>query len=190
MAQALPHSTLSDRARLVPVDPKVKSAKTCKISLCGVRGFDQTTKSADPSCYDAHVDQTNRRFDMERAVAVKKLVKLLGKSLGYRINDKAPTREERAAAQEASKSAVAERNALKEKRDERYRAILAADAEYQRLHAEHKAASERVDRLWSITRHYKITVGTTTSMFFHVRAEGDSWEEVIDKLQQKEGVAA
>ena len=66
---------------------------------------------------------------MERSVALKKLGKFLGKSLGYRVNDKAPTREERKSPAELP-AAIAERNALKEKRDERYRAILAGDAEY------------------------------------------------------------
>ena len=128
---------------------------------------------------------------MERSVAIKKLGKLLGKSLGYRIDDKAPTREERAAAKIELTAAIEVRNGLKEKRDERYRAILAADAEYQSLHASHRAASERVDRISSMTRHYKITVGVSNSMFFHVKAEGDSWEEVIDKLQPKnQGIAA
>jgi hypothetical protein len=119
---------------------------------------------------------------MERAIALKKLGKLLGKSLGYRVNDNAPTREERAVAQTALASAFVERNTLKEKRDERYRTILATDAEYQRLRAAHLAACEYVDRLSSITRHYKITVGVSNSMFFRVKAEGDSWEEIIDKL--------
>jgi hypothetical protein len=58
MPQALPQSTLSDRMRLVPIDPKVKSDKTCKMSLCGVSGNRGMPKIADPSCYDAHVDQT------------------------------------------------------------------------------------------------------------------------------------
>ena len=123
---------------------------------------------------------------MERSTAIKRLGKLLGKNLGYRVNDKAPTREDRTAAKEALKPACAERDALKEKRDERYRAILAGDPEYQRLHAEHRAASQRVDRLASITRHYKITVGISNSMFFHIKAEGDSWEEVIDQLTKKD----
>jgi hypothetical protein len=126
---------------------------------------------------------------MERSVAIKKLTKILGKSLGYRIDSRAPTPEERAAAMGELTAAFAERNKLKEQRDERYRAILAGDAEYQSLHKTHQAASERVKRLGSITRHYKITVGNSNSMFFHVKAEGDSWEEVIDKLE-KQKVAA
>ncbi|MDE2105638.1 MAG: hypothetical protein KGL39_50895, partial [Patescibacteria group bacterium] len=33
--------------------------------------------------------------DMERSVAIKALGKLLGKGFGYRVNDRAPTREDR-----------------------------------------------------------------------------------------------
>ncbi len=122
---------------------------------------------------------------MERSIAVKKLGKLLGKSLGYRISDKAPTQEEREAARIELKLACEARDKAREQKDARYKAILAADVEYQNLSAAAKAASERVGRLSSITRHYKITVGTTNSMFFYIKAEGDSWEEVIDKLTVK-----
>jgi hypothetical protein len=120
---------------------------------------------------------------MERSVAIKRLGKLLGKSLGYRIDDKAPTQEAREAAKAELLAAIEDRNKLKEKRDERYMMILAADAEYQAFKVAHEAARERVNRLFSITRHHKITVGVTNSMFFHVKAEGDSWEEIIAKLQ-------
>ncbi len=120
---------------------------------------------------------------MKRSVAIKKLGKLFGKKFGYRVNDKAPTPEERTTAQAAIPAAVEECNRLKEQRDTRYKAILAADAEYQNLHAAHRAASERVDKLWSVTRHHKITVGTSEGMFFVVKAEGDSWEEVIAKIK-------
>jgi hypothetical protein len=127
---------------------------------------------------------------MERSAAIKKLGKLLGKSLGYRINDKAPTPEERAAAKAELTLAIAERNTLKEKRDERHRAILAADAKYQSLHATHAVASERVDKLLSITRHFKITVGISNSMCFLIKAEGDSWEDVIAKIENANAKSA
>ena len=123
---------------------------------------------------------------MERAVAIKKLGALLGKSLGYRVDPKAPKQEDRDAARAALPAAAAERDALKEKRDARYKAILEADAEYQSLVAAHKAARDRTEKLLSIMRHYKITVGTSNGMFFSVRAEGDSWEAVIDKLKAKQ----
>jgi len=124
----------------------------------------------------------NVEMKMERAVAIKVLGKLLGKKLGYRVDDKAPTKEERAEARAALTQAIEERNKMNEQRDARYKAILAADEEYQRLFAEAKAARKRTDELSSITRHYKITVGTSEGMFFMVRAEGDTWEEIIAKL--------
>lgn len=123
---------------------------------------------------------------MERSVALKKkLGKLLGKKLGYRVDDKAPKADEREAAKAEFDLACQERNALKEKRDARHRAILEADAEYQSLFAAHRAASDRADKLSSLTRRYKFTVGVCGDMFFHVRAQGDTWEEVIDKLKLK-----
>ena len=126
---------------------------------------------------------------MERTIAVKKLGKLLGKSMGYRIDSKAASRDEREAARAELKLALEARSKLEEEKNQRRRAILEADAEYQRLDAAHKEARVRVDKLSSITRHHKITVGISNSMFFHVKAEGDSWEEVIDKLQQEKSVA-
>lgn len=119
---------------------------------------------------------------MERSVALKKLGKLLGSKLGYRVDPKAPRPDERDAAHAALTPAVAERDALREKRDARREAILAADMEYQQLKTAAKAAGEHVDRLSSTTRRKKITVGTSEGMFFLVRAEGDTWEEIIEKL--------
>jgi hypothetical protein len=132
----------------------------------------------------------NVEMKMERTVAIKTLGKLLGKKLGYRVDAKAPTKEERAEARAALTQAIEERNKLVEQRDARSKAILAADAEYQRLLTDAKAARNHTDELSSITRHYKITVGTSEGMFFLVKAEGDSWEEVIDKLTVKEKQAA
>jgi hypothetical protein len=126
---------------------------------------------------------------VERAVAIKKLTKLLGKKLGWRINAKHPTQEEKDAAKTALPAAVAERELLKQRRDERYKTILAADMEYQRLHAEHHAAYERVNRMQSKMHQHKIAVGTIESGFFLVKAEGNSWEEVIDKVAAKEAVS-
>ena len=53
---------------------------------------------------------------MERSVAIKKLGKLIGKGLGYRVNAKAPTKEERETAKAEYAVALKERNELKEKR--------------------------------------------------------------------------
>ena len=126
---------------------------------------------------------------MERAAAIKKLGKILGKSLGYRVDPKAPSNDERAAARAELPAAMQERKDLEERRRARREAILAADAEYQELIAEHEAAKQRVERLGSISRHHKITIGTSNGLFFSVKAEGDSWEDVIEKLAAKKVAA-
>lgn len=126
---------------------------------------------------------------MERAVAIKKLGKILGKKLGYRVDPKALSRDEREVARIECLEAVKERKELEEKKNARSRAILEADAEYQRLAADHKAARERAERLGSMSRRQKITVGTSEGIFFRVMAEGDSWEEVIEKLTAKKQAA-
>jgi hypothetical protein len=122
---------------------------------------------------------------MERSVAIKKLGKLLGKKLGYRVNDKAPSKEERDAAKAALRPAVDERDRIGKQKRERCEALLAGDAEYQSLRTRYEAASDRAAGMLSVLHHYKITVGTLELGFFRVTAEGDSWEEVIQKVKEK-----
>ena len=125
---------------------------------------------------------------MERAVAIKKLGKILGKSLGYRVDPKAPDQDERNEAREELRIALVHREAFKKEREARREKILQADAEYQRLKAEHVEATQRCEKLSATMRHYRFTVGTSNSMFFSIKAQGDSWEEVITKLSEKERV--
>lgn len=117
---------------------------------------------------------------MERAVALKKLRKLLGKQFGYQINPKGATAEERAEAKAASQAEVAEKNRIAELMKARRETILNADAEYQKYVAAYNVARKRCDELTGTMYSHKITVGTANNMFFHVAASGDSWEEVID----------
>lgn len=126
---------------------------------------------------------------MERTVAIRKLTKLLGKNLYWRVRNNAPTREEREAAQAALPAARAERQALKEKREAKCLELL-NDPEYRQLVAADNAAYERYEKLRSLSWSYKIAVGHNVGLGFHIKAEGDSWEEVIDKLQQKNNVSA
>lgn len=127
---------------------------------------------------------------MERAAAIKKLGKMLGKNFGYRIDPKAPTADERDEARARLPALIDARQQAEKSMHERRDALLAADMSYQELVAAWKEAKERTSAASSITRHYKITVGTLSSMFFHVRAEGDSWEDVIEKLNKESGAAA
>jgi hypothetical protein len=119
---------------------------------------------------------------MERAVAIRKLGKLLGKRLGYRVDSGAPDAEERAAARQQLPALQAAEKLAADAMEARRRAILAADPEYQAMVAEHKAARDRRHKVSGVTDRYRITVGTISDLFFHVKAQGDSWEDVIAKL--------
>jgi hypothetical protein len=128
---------------------------------------------------------------MERSVAVKKLAKMLGKGFGYQIDAKAPTPEEREEAKAALPEALAERDRLKELKRKRFEAVLAADAEYQSLSQAHTEAHKKAGNLSSAVHRHKITVGNSMNLvggfnMFSVKASGDSWEEVIDKLTKKQ----
>jgi hypothetical protein len=122
---------------------------------------------------------------MERAVAIKKLGKLLGKSLAYRVDPTGATAEERAEAQAALKEVTAKTDALLKQKEARIKALLDADPEYQQIKAAHDAAKKDKNHLASRCYQYRFTVGTTNGMFFLVKAQGDSWEEVISKVTKK-----
>jgi uncharacterized protein (DUF3084 family) len=123
---------------------------------------------------------------MNKLVAVKKLHKILGKGFGYRENPKAGTKEEREKAKAELKIASAERQKLSEAMDARKRAILAGDEEYQKTLAAYREAGKRTSALSAKAHSYRVTVGTTFDAgglgFFSVKAEGDNWQEVVEKV--------
>jgi hypothetical protein len=122
---------------------------------------------------------------MERAVALKKLSRMLGKNVGYRVSASAPTREEREAAAAQAKPAREARDRASELVEARYKWLLENDAEYQRLKAAKGAAQEVVNKIHDTLRHRKITVGVANGMFNVIQAEGDSWEEIFEILEKK-----
>ena len=122
---------------------------------------------------------------MERSVAIRKLGKLLGKHFGYRVERDAPDAEERAAARQQLPALQAAEKQAAAAMEARREAVLAADREYQAMVAEHKAARDRRHKVSVVTGRYRITVGTTSDLFFHVRAQGDSWEDVITQLAKR-----
>lgn len=126
---------------------------------------------------------------MERSVAIKKLGNLLGKSFGYRVDPKAPDRDEREEARAKLKDATSKRDDLSKQMDERKMELLRGDEEYQRLRAEHTEARKERDALASTAHRYRFTVGKSNSIFFVVEAQGDSWEEVIAAVSKKRKAA-
>lgn len=122
---------------------------------------------------------------MDRSTAIKKLTKMFGKSFGYRIDEKAPPPEERAATRTELPATTEKMNRLRDQRDARAAAILKADSEYQALNSAYKIARVEKEKLASKLYRHKITVGTSDGMFFMVEAEGDSWEEIFAKLDKE-----
>ena len=122
---------------------------------------------------------------MIRAAAIKKLSKLLGKSLAYRVDPAAPTGDERREARAAYVAAEQKAAMLLAQKEARMKALLDADLEYQQIKAFHELAKKERDSIASRGHHYRFTVGTTDGLFFHVKAQGDSWEDVIAKVEAK-----
>ncbi len=121
---------------------------------------------------------------MTRADALKKLRKVLGPKMTWSENERAARGpEERAAAADALPEARQRRDELKAKRDERYRAILAADGEYQALLAEHAAARAEVESLQGQAGRYRCRVGVIEHGILNlIKAQGDNWAEVVSQV--------
>jgi hypothetical protein len=127
---------------------------------------------------------------MERTTALRKLRKLIGPNFGYRYNPHAPDAVERAEAREQLIAAEADKEAT-EKASRDYReALLKGDPQYQELRAAADAARKRAGELRGRSMHYKITVGTTSDLFFSVHAEGDNWPDVIAQVEAKKAPSA
>jgi hypothetical protein len=125
---------------------------------------------------------SEKEMSMKRIVAVNKLSKILGKRMGYRIDPKALMADEKEAVKADFQIEAEALNELKRKKRERFEALLKADAAYQSLANEWRAVEDRVNKLRSKLHGYKITVGLSDRNFFYIKAEGDSWEEVLAKL--------
>lgn len=119
---------------------------------------------------------------MERFEALKRLRKMLGKEFAYEIRPDAPSEEEREAANLKRPELEAKRKAISEALAAR-RVVLLQDPDYQRLSQEYKDADKAVSQNNGKMYLHKITVGTANKLFFHVKAQGNSWEDIFAKLK-------
>ena len=119
---------------------------------------------------------------MKQTTALAKLRRLLGNKLAYRVDGKAATADARSAAQQAARQLAGQRQAAQELLDQRRAAVLAADEEYQRLKQLVRSLSTEHARLRSIVLSSPITVGVMDHGFLNVKAVGDTWAEVVDKV--------
>jgi hypothetical protein len=123
---------------------------------------------------------------MERAIALKRLRKILGKDAGYRVDPKAPSADERAAAKDAEPALIAARQAASKAMEERAQYLLDNDSEYLRLREAAKQARDAAKANASVLLTHKITVGISSKMFFHVRAQANSWEDIFKILERQQ----
>lgn len=123
---------------------------------------------------------------MNAKQAMAKLCKLLGKNARYRIVNDAPDKAEREELRGQIKVLFEQRQALDVELKAR-RAQLLADPMYRGLAARYSAASKALDLARGRANSHRIRVGTVGGVagmnFFHVKAEGDTWEQVIHLLE-------
>ena len=125
---------------------------------------------------------------MKRETAISRLKKALGSRATWQINADAPDADERATALARLREAVAELAQVKAAREARA-AVLLADPEYRALRAQEAAIIAERDSLRGKANSYRITVGKIVGPSampgFYVAAQGDTWEEIFDKLKRQ-----
>lgn len=126
---------------------------------------------------------------MTREQGLKRLRQVLGQKSGARIGLEISSPERRA--DEHRKRLQRSFRAAMLDRDCKYirERILAASPAYQTARAEADAVRRDIDA-HNVTPYYKFTVGLDMGWAFEVRASGDTWEEVLDQLQQKKEQSA
>ena len=122
---------------------------------------------------------------MDKSTALRKLRKILGKKFGYREAPTALVGEQRAQALIDMKGAQQQLQEARRQLTERREALLQIDPEYQRLLGVVRLADSEARLCQSVAYVRRITVGTVGELFFHVEAEGDNWQEVVDKVTAK-----
>jgi hypothetical protein len=124
---------------------------------------------------------------MNMTQALAKLRKLLGPKAAIR-DDRTPSSPEVREQQRAARNAAhAHRKACEAAMNARRDAVLAADAEFQRLRAEYDAAKAAADRCPYPA--YRYTGGTASALFFSVEAQADTLAELVEAVERKRAPA-
>ena len=123
---------------------------------------------------------------MNKTQAISRLSKMLGKQFAYRVDPKAPDEEMRQQIREAYKVAKAQADLAVATRKARYEELLKGDVLYQELKARASEAEKMAERAGAGLHRYRVTVGLDHGWAFSVKAEGDNWEEVVEKFCSKE----
>jgi hypothetical protein len=112
--------------------------------------------------------------------------KLFGAKAMWRYDESAPTADQREELEMALPRLRSVKDAAKATL-ERRRLELLQDPLYLQLKAECLTATDAYDKAESKIRHYRVTVGRDMGIAFFVEAQGDNWQDAIDKARAKVG---
>jgi len=118
---------------------------------------------------------------MNQSQALAKLKKVLGPKMRYRVDPKAPDLKERKSIHAAYEAASEAERVARDACTARLDHLKKWDAKYQKLLAAFKAAEHHKDSLPS-AHSFRVTVGLDQTLFFSVKAQGDTWDEVVSQL--------
>jgi hypothetical protein len=118
---------------------------------------------------------------MNQAQAIAKLTKALGPKFGWRVNRKALDEAGRGQQRLLARELSGKRKQAEEAMNARVKELL-QDPAYQALKAEYDDLSKQRDAAVGRALHAPITVGLLESGWFSVKAEGDNWSDVVEKL--------
>jgi hypothetical protein len=120
---------------------------------------------------------------MNQSQAMARLRKIYGKNAALQ-DTKRPTSPELRQQQQDARRQANERRLLAERAlTERREKILSADAEYQNLLSLQKAAVRAANNC--PFPEFRYSAGELSSLAFHVRAQGDSLEEIVEQIERK-----
>jgi hypothetical protein len=124
---------------------------------------------------------------VNKTQALAQLRKLYGDNVGYRVNKGAKPAAERKIASDKANALYPEQQRLIEARNARAKALLDADVEYQGLVAAVRRVTAEREALQSVSFMCPISVGVISPLAFHIKIEGDNWEEVVQEAKAKKG---
>lgn len=122
---------------------------------------------------------------MNATQALSKARKILGPKARIEVRNSVPVGEARLAEVERRKVLSEKLKELQVARDARLNEILKADAEYQRLKLEVNTVMKERDNLHA-SYHRRVRIGVDSGIGWHVRAEGDNFDEALADLASKQ----
>ena len=121
---------------------------------------------------------------MNNTQALSKLRKIFGKNACAQDSKVVSSQELRDATSIKRMAAIAIKKDAQAAMEARYQAVLAADAEYQKLKADYRAAKDALQKIGQVD-HYRYSAGFVSSIgdfaVFHQKAEADTLDELIQK---------